>query len=207
MRRMTWEWIVAALALAVAAALRPWRLPQSHALPWPWLACWAALPLLWTMDLATGTLAVQPLSGASLLVLLAGWPLATLAMAPAALLAAWLAPMAADAAVHRYVWFGLLPGTLALLLGAAVRRFLPNHLMVYILGRGFFATWLACGLAAAAGGLLHPPGGGLATDDLLLARWLAASGEAVLTGMIVSIFVAFRPEWLATYTDRLYLPR
>jgi uncharacterized membrane protein len=24
--------------------------------------------------------------------------------------------------------------------------------------------------------------------------------------MLVAIFVAFRPEWLATYADRLYLP-
>jgi uncharacterized membrane protein len=24
--------------------------------------------------------------------------------------------------------------------------------------------------------------------------------------MITAIFVAFRPQWLATYTDRLYLP-
>lgn len=27
-----------------------------------------------------------------------------------------------------------------------------------------------------------------------------------MTGMLVAIFVAFRPQWLATYSDRLYLP-
>jgi uncharacterized membrane protein len=36
---------------------------------------------------------------------------------------------------------------------------------------------------------------------------LAAFGDAFITGMLVAIFVAFRPQWLATYTDRLYLPR
>ena len=37
--------------------------------------------------------------------------------------------------------------------------------------------------------------------DLLLARGLAGWGDAVLTGMIVAVFVAFRPEWLATTTS------
>jgi len=36
--------------------------------------------------------------------------------------------------------------------------------------------------------------------------WLAAWGDAWLAGMLVAIFVAFRPEWLATYADRIYLP-
>jgi len=43
--------------------------------------------------------------------------------------------------------------------------------------------------------------------ELMVGRWLSAWGDAVLTGMLVAIFVAFRPEWLATYSDRLYLPR
>jgi uncharacterized membrane protein len=41
----------------------------------------------------------------------------------------------------------------------------------------------------------------------MLARLLAAFGDAFITGMLVAIFVAFRPDWLATYTDRLYLPQ
>jgi uncharacterized membrane protein len=43
--------------------------------------------------------------------------------------------------------------------------------------------------------------------DVVLARGLTAFGDAFITGMLVAIFVAFRPEWLATYTDRLYLPK
>ena len=41
----------------------------------------------------------------------------------------------------------------------------------------------------------------------MLGRWLSAFGDAWITGMLTAIFVAFRPHWLATYTDRLYLPR
>jgi uncharacterized membrane protein len=41
----------------------------------------------------------------------------------------------------------------------------------------------------------------------MLARFLAAWGDAFLSGMLVAIFVAFRPAYLATYADRIYLPR
>ena len=194
--------------LGVASWLRPWRQLRADDLPWPWLAWWALLPLLWGVDRLTGSLAVQPLSGASLLVLMAGWPLEVLGLVPVALVTLSLGTIDAVEALHRLVWLGLLPATLALCLGALVRRLLPLHLMVYILGRGFFATWAAAGISGGAALLLDlPAGSGLGLDDLMLARWLSASGEAVLTGMAVSIFVAFRPHWLATYTDRLYLPR
>ena len=201
------EALVAATAFAAAVSLRPWRRLRAEDLPWPWLAWWVVLPLLWSLERLAGNPAVQAFSGVSLLVLMAGWPLAMLGLLPVAVLSAWLGPLPAEVALSRAVWLGVLPGTLALLLGAVVRRCLPGHLMIYILGRGFIGTWLAAGLCALAAVFVHPPGGGLAIDDLLIARWLTASGEAALTGMVVSIFVAFRPEWLATYADRLYLPR
>jgi uncharacterized membrane protein len=39
----------------------------------------------------------------------------------------------------------------------------------------------------------------------MLARLLSAFGDAFITGMLTAIFVAFRPQWLATYADHLYL--
>lgn len=203
---MAIDLVLAAAALVLALALRPWRAVGAEGPPWPWLAWWAALPLLWGADRYAAMPIVQPLSGAALLVLLAGWPLAVLALVPVALVTAWAGALPWDDALHRLVWLGIVPATLALGLGTALRRWLPRHLFVYILGRGFFATMLA---AACAGALALWLGGapvGSEVADLLVGRWLAASGEAFLTGMLVAIFVAFRPHWLATYSDRLYLP-
>ena len=39
----------------------------------------------------------------------------------------------------------------------------------------------------------------------LVARWLMAWGDAVVTGMLCAVFVAFKPGWLATWSDDLYL--
>lgn len=194
-------------AVAVALAMRPWRaLPTSGAPPWPWLAWCAVLPLLWGADRLGASPLVPALSGSCLLMLMTGWPLAVLALVPVAALTGLAADLPLADIVHRFVWLGLVPATLALLFGAAIRRWLPRHLFVYILGRGFFATALATMLAGfAALGLQSVPVG-TSPADLLLARGLMAWGDAFIAGMIVSIFVAFRPEWLATYSDRLYLP-
>jgi uncharacterized membrane protein len=207
---MVWPGSVIALAalaaLAVALALKPWRGLSAAGPPWPWLAWCALLPLSWAADRLGAMPMAQPLPGACLLMLMAGWPLATLAFVPVALASAWLGELSAVEALQRALWLGLAPATVALGLGSAVRRWLPHHLFVYILGRAFIATALANTVAGAAHALSQPLPHGLALEDLLLARGLAGWGDAVVTGMIVAIFVAFRPDWLATYTDRLYLP-
>ncbi len=203
---MWWlDLMLAALALAVALALRPWRAVPAGGPPWPWLAWWAALPLLWGADRYAEVPLVQPLSGACLLVWMAGWPLAVLGLLPVAGVVTLMAGLTPEDGLHRLVWLGLVPATLALGLGAAIRRWLPHHLFVYILGRGFFATAIAGSLAGGLSVWLHGVPGSLQPADLLLARFLAAWGDAFLSGMVVAIFVAFRPQWLATYADRLYL--
>ncbi|MCW5635812.1 MAG: hypothetical protein KIT17_20920 [Rubrivivax sp.] len=202
--------LLAALLVLVgivsAMAMRPWRALPPAGPPWPWLAWCVLLPLLWSADRLGAMPVAQPLPGACLLLLMAGWPLATLALVPVAGLAAWLGDLGAAEAVERLLWLGLAPATLALALGAAVRHGLPRHLFVYILGRGFIVPVLANMAAGTAQALAQPLPAGLALEDLLIARWLAGWGDAILTGMIVAIFVAFRPQWLATYADRLYLP-
>jgi uncharacterized membrane protein len=198
--------LLAVCALAVAVALRPWRALQAGGPRWPWLAWATVLPAFWSADRLVAVPMAQPLSGVCLLVLLAGWPLAMLALLPVALLSAGLGGLDAAGALHRAVWLGVVPGTLALGFGLALRRWLPQHLFVYILGRAFFGTALCTAAAGALSAWLHGAPGGLVEDDLMLGRWLAAWADAWLCGMLVAIFVAFRPHWLATYTDRRYLP-
>jgi uncharacterized membrane protein len=78
-------------------------------------------------------------------------------------------------------------------------------MFVYLFGRGFmgtvFSLFAASVLASAAG----QPLPGVNEELSHMARWLMAWGDAVVTGMICSVFVAFRPDWLATWSDRLYL--
>jgi uncharacterized membrane protein len=196
--------VVALAAAGTALALRPWQ-GWGGGPPWPAGLLVALLPLLWSLDRVAGTPLLQPLAGTGLLVLMLGWPLAVLAIGAVAALMLLLAPLPAAEVLHRAVWLGLVPATLLLGFGAALRRWLPLNPFIYTLGRAFFGTALALALAGAAAALIDDAAPGIALEDLLLARGLAAFGDAFITGMFAAIFVAYRPQWLATWADRLYL--
>lgn len=204
------EALLAVFLVAVAVSLRPLRCVGGAGPAWLWVATWAAMPVMWSLDRLLGNPIVPVMSLAPLSVLLAGWPLTVVVMIPVTLAASLAGQLDAVEAVHRLVWLGLVPATLTLLFGAASRRWLPRHLFVYILVRGFFAIVVALALAGIAGSAFAPAlehTGGLAPGDRWLATLLAAFGEATTSGLVVAALVAFRPHQLATYTDRLYLPR
>ncbi|MFD0666207.1 hypothetical protein ACT80S_00670 [Ramlibacter sp. MAHUQ-53] len=194
-------------ALAVALALRPWRLLAGGALLAPMLGTLVLLPWLWALPSLRAMPLQLQLSGACLAVLMLGWPLAVPVLVAVGALAALLAGQGWQAAADMAAWLGVVPATLALALGAAIRRWIGPHLFVYVLGRAFLGTALC---VFAAGALAQWAGHALPAVDSglsLVARWLMAWGDAFTTGMLAAIFVAFRPHWLATWSDRLYLGR
>jgi uncharacterized membrane protein len=193
-------------AAALALALRPWRCVGRTGPPWPWIAAWAALPLLWGLGPAGAASALQPMSGAALLVLLAGWPLTVIALLPVAAIGVLTGPLDWIDGLHRLVWLGLVPATVMLAAGWAVRRWLPHRLLAYVIGRAYVGTLLACVLAASVALAFEAPPPGTARADLVLARALIAVAEAFVTGTLVLILCACRPAWLATYSERLYRP-
>jgi uncharacterized membrane protein len=216
-------WLEAALtliALAGAMAAQPWRMlgsapPLAHeahgapsALWTPLLATLVFLPWMWALP----TLHAMPLqlqwSGACLVVLMLGWPLAVPVLIAVGLTAALVSPaLAWGDALGAIAWLGVVPATLALGLGALVRRYTGTKPFVYVLGRAFLGTVLCvfvAGVLSQWSGHALPGVGG---DLSLVARWLMAWGDGFVTGMLAAIFVAFKPEWLATWSDRLYLPR
>ncbi|OYY94402.1 MAG: hypothetical protein B7Y41_06050 [Hydrogenophilales bacterium 28-61-23] len=88
-------------------------------------------------------------------------------------------------------------------------RKLPNHLFIYIFINAFFGSAIAIaatgltatGFAAASG--LYPL-------DYLLQSYLPffllmAFSEAFLTGMLITMMVIYKPEWVATFDDKRYL--
>lgn len=204
--------------------MQPWRLlasqrPLAHethgrASPlWtPLLASLVVLPWAWALP----TLHHMPLqlqwSGACLVLLTLGWPLAVPVLLAVGAIAALVSPGLSWAdALGLAVWQGVVPATLALLLGWLMRRliaaraFMGARIFVYVLGRGFLGTalciFLAGSLSQWAGHVLP----GVGEQLSLVARWLMAWGDAVVTGMLCAVFVAFKPQWLATWSDQIYL--
>jgi uncharacterized membrane protein len=203
------EVTLAILMLAAALSLRPWRM-LGGALLTPFLAGLVLLPWFWMLpqmlpsSLVAGGVSIQ-LSGATLMTLLLGWPLAVLVLSGVAAVVWLVGHVPLEVGLSQWVWLGLVPATLTLWLGALLRRWLPPQVFVYILGRGFLGTAASIFLAGLLYESLYHLVGGVGVEQALVARWLMAWGDAFLTGMLVSIFVAFKPEWLATWSDTRYL--
>ena len=172
----------------------------------PLLATLVVLPWMWALP----TLHQMPLqlqwSGACLVLLMLGWPLAVLTLLAVGVITWLLSPsLSVPATLALTVWHGLVPATLAMGWGALLRRFLGTKVFVYLFGRGFFGTVVClfiAGLLAQAAGEQLP---GVQQELGKIARWLMAWGDAVVTGMLTAVFVAYRPQWLATWSDDLYL--
>ena len=213
---MLLESALAAAALVLALTTRPWRQlaggpenaegqRRAPALLTPLLAILVVLPWMWAMP----TLHAMPLqlqwSGACLVLLLLGWPLAVLVLFGVGAITWLIAPISLPQALLYVVWQGIVPGTFGLLLGALIRRFTGEHLFVYVLGRAFLGTAVCVFAAGVMAQWAGKPLPGVGSELSLVARWLMAWGDGTLTGMVCAVLVAFKPEWLATWSDTLYL--
>lgn len=86
---------------------------------------------------------------------------------------------------------------------------LPKHLFVYLMLSGFISAGVGVILAGAAESLALALGGAYSLDFLLenyLAYYiLVAFSEAFLSGGVVTLMAVYRPTWLETYDEAIYL--
>lgn len=195
------------LALGVALAVRPWRLMHGGRLLTPLLAWLVTLPWLWALPALHSMPLQLQWSGACLVLLTLGWPLAIPVLCLVAAAAAAIAGAGWSDAVGMAAWLGVLPATIALGLGVAIRRLLGNHPFVYLLGRAFLGSVLSLFAASVLRQWSGQALPGIGPNLSLVAHWLNAWGDAFVTGMLAAIFVAYRPQWLATWSDALSLRR
>jgi uncharacterized membrane protein len=195
------------LILAPALWLRPWRMLARPGLLTPWLASLVILPALWSLPLRHHVSLQLQWSGACLVVLCLGWPLAVPTLVMVGCLTWMVAPASPEAVFSLTLWQGLLPATLALGIGGLLRRYAPPQPFVYVLGRAFLGTALSLFLSNLLSHWVGHTLPGVGTELAWVAHWLMAWGDAVVTGLLTAIFVAYRPQWLATWSDRLYLDK
>jgi uncharacterized membrane protein len=203
------EVIVLACALGAALLVQPWRLLQgaepTRDLSAPLLALLVLLSWLWAWPGSAEMPIPLRWSGAALAVLMLGWPLAVPVLAMAGLSTMATVDASLSTALSSTVWLGLLPATVVLLLGHAVRRLFGTHPVAYLLGRAFAVPLVA--LFACTLGASVASGSFTGVDDeaLVVAAFLMAMAETTWTCAVASTLVTWRPQWLATWSDALYL--
>ncbi|MCC2673401.1 MAG: putative rane protein, partial [Ramlibacter sp.] len=146
-------------------------------------------------------------SAAPLVVLMVGWPLAIPVLTVAGLSTMVSTGASLAEAMSLLTWSGVLPATLVLALGYGVRKAFGHHPVAYMLGRAFLVPLVALGSCGLAGVLLGQGMAGATGDLQRVAIALLAMGEASWTCAIASLLVAYRPQWLATWSDEAYLGR
>lgn len=171
-----------------------------------WCFSIIALPLLWRFDIPIVEGTALHLFGMPLFVLMFGRRLAMTGIG--------LSVIAYTAAFDG-IWANvgvnlLLVAVLPAFFGDAVmratERYLPHHMFVYLLGNGFFGTVAMLAITGLLSLAVHQaladaPFGGDALAFMLLLAW----GESFLTGFLLTIFTVYRPEWVLTFDDDIYL--
>ena len=153
------------------------------------------------------------LLGATLMAMMFGWAFAILAMSMVLVVFTIItAPLFSDS-LFTLPWDALttivLPVLLSYRLFVFVDTRLPNNFFIYIFVCTFFGAALSIASVIMASTGLHYLSGAYDIDKLtynyIPYGLLLMFPEAFLTGMLMSIFVVYRPEWVCTFDDRRYL--
>ncbi len=174
-----------------------------------WLAGSVGLMLLWSIRAGIKPGLNFHLLGGTLLMLMFGPRLAMISLA-VVLLSVTLAGASGWASLGvNFLLMAALPVMFSYVIYSQVHHKLPNHVFIYI----FVDAFLTAGLVMCVCGLISSVMLTLASvysGDYLASHYLpyfALMGwsEALLTGMSITLMVAFRPKWLLTFSDQRYL--
>jgi len=105
----------------------------------------------------------------------------------------------------------VLLSAVATLLRQQIERRLPHNPFVFMIGNGLFvafATTALTRLALIGAALLAgPPHASVSLGPYLGFTMLLAWSEAIVSGMLLSALVVFRPEVVLTFREQLYARR
>jgi len=202
-------WALAAPVLLFAVRVAPWQRFRASEPVHVWYGTIFCLVALWSIQATVGDGFTFHLLGVAAFTLIAGAPLALAGTAIAvAVNVAVRGGLWANAALVWLTMAAIPVGATWLVLRLAERA-LPANFFVYIFVATFFGAALSLVAAGLAGAALLALAAGLPTE-LVFGEYVPyllylAFGEATLTGMLVTLAVAYRPQWVATFDDARYL--
>lgn len=206
-------WYVGAflpLALVWLWCLRhlPWHRLRESGFQNLWLGTVVVLAVLWSLRAGVRPGLNFHLLGATAAMLMFGPELAILALSAVLAAVSFNSHLSWTAYGLNALVMVVLPVLVSFTLLNLVERFLPQQFFVYVFVSTFFGaalTILSTGLVSTLVLMAGPY-----TGDYLFSQYfpyfiLLAFSESFLTGMLITIMVVYRPEWVSTFDDRRYL--
>ena len=204
-------WAAWGSLFALAVWLAPWaRLKDSEHLN-VWLGMIVLLTVIWSLKAGVKPGLSMHLLGATVFTLCFGRHLAFVGLS---LVLAGITFNGASGyfayALNALLLAGVSVGASYVFL-ICVQRFLPKHFFVYIFVNGFFGAALTVMLVGLVSTVFLGISGAYEfdylTSEYLPYFILLGFSEAWLTGMVMTLFVVYRPNWVFTFDDSLYLAK
>jgi len=200
------------LALAIALYSAPWTVwLVDRERQWVWLGSMALLVAVWAMKAGiTPGLSVRFLL-VTALTLMHGWQLAI--VAGALVLVVLSVVGVADWSLYgaNLLCIAVVPALFTAWFHEFVHARLPHNYFIYFFVTTFLGSALAFNLAGlmrvalmAASGTLDL---GHAGPEYFAILPFMSFGEAVVNGTIIGMAVVYRPKWVMSFDDRLYLAK
>jgi uncharacterized membrane protein len=198
-----------ALLLLLALRTAPWSKIRDSEAQHVYLGAMVLVLVLWIMHGGIQRGLDYHLLGVTGLTLLFEWQFALFAVSLVLALTTWQGTAGWEAFGLNALLMGAVPIACTRALLYVCQRWLPHNFFIYVFINAFLAGALSILLAGLASGLVqqlaavHPADTLL--NNFLLILPLLMFGEGFLNGAALSLVVAYRPAWVATFHDRWYL--
>jgi uncharacterized membrane protein len=174
-----------------------------------WFGAILGLALLWSIKASLASGLVFHLLGVSLLTLMAGPQLALVGAAMVVAIATVLRDGLWASFALDVVATGAVPVMVTVGVLRAAERWLTPNFFIYIFVAGFFGPALgmfAAGIIASAIAVLAGAlPAAVVSEQFLPYLIFLGLGEATVTGMLLTLLVAYKPAWVSTFDDARYL--
>lgn len=201
--------LLAAALLGFCIWKAPWRRLADSRIQHLWLACCVGLMLVWSVKAGIKPGLTFHLLGATVLTLMFGPMLALVALAAVLVGVTFWGTGGWMSLGINFIVMAALPVLFSYAIYCQAHYKLPKHVFVYILLDAFLTAGLAIFLSGIAATAILASSGAYRLSYLkeyfLIYYILMGWSEAILTGMAATLMVVYKPDWLATFSDKLYL--
>jgi len=202
--------VLAAAAFGLAALSAPWRIwLDDRERQWVWLLGLAVLLGVWSMKAGiTPGLSLRFLL-VTALTLMHGWQLAVIGAALVLVVLSITGQAAWSSFGANLLCMAVVPALFTAWFHEFVHSRLPHNYFIYFFVTVFVGSALAFNLAGLARLALLAASGTVEAahvgPEYFAVLPFMSFGEATVNGMVMAMAVVYRPQWVMSFDDRLYL--
>ncbi len=208
----TWLWggaLLYVLLLLLALKSAPWHKIGDNEASHVYFGAIVLVIVLWILRGG-----IQPgldfhLLGMTALCLMFEWQFALFAASLVLAITTWYGAAAWQAFGINALLMGALPVLFSRGFLALCQRYLPHNFFIYVFINAFLAgalsMLLVCAGSATVQQIAGAHAGATGIHDFLLVLPMLMFGEGFMNGIAISLVVAYRPRWVATFHDSWYL--